>query len=112
MYRHHTAHRAELAGIIGGLTVLQLLHKLYPDLRGTLTIGLDGENALRRAKEQEESANFADWDLIKVVHSLIKELPFSFQWKWIKGHQDKEKEWNELDNWAKRNVTMDSIAKQ
>ena len=110
--KDHTPHRAELAGIIGGLTVLKMISQTYALDAGRITIGLDGQNAMNRAANESEMASFADWDLIKVVHSLMDELPFSFEWRWIEGHQDDSKSWGELENWAKRNVLMDSTAKQ
>ena len=108
----HTPHRAELSGIAGGLTLLKMVCNVYSISAGKVTIGLDGKNALRRAREDSEMASFADWDLIKVIHTLLAELPTEYDWRWIEGHQDDTRDLSELDDWARRNIMMDGTAKQ
>ena len=108
---YHSAHRAELAGIIGGLTLIKLVCQVYNITSGKVTLGLDGQNAMNRAEQDESFGSMADWDLIKVAHFIISELPIDCNWRWIQGHQDDDKSFEELDEWAKMNVVMDTTAK-
>ena len=108
----HTPHRAELAGIIGGLTALKMFCHVYKVSSGSVTIGLDGDNAMKRAAANSIDADWADWDLISVIHYLKKELPITCNWRWIEGHQDDHMEFFDLDKWAQMNVIMDYTAKQ
>ena len=112
VFSTHSAYRAELAGIVGGLTLLLLVCRVHNIRQGAVTLGLDGKNAMNRAEQDASHANMSDWDLIKAAHHLMNELPITCKWKWIQGHQDDDKEFSELDNWAKMNVVMDATAKQ
>ena len=49
--------------------------------------------------------------MIKDIRRKIKELPITVTGRHIKGHQDKHKEFHELDRWSQLNVKMDSRAK-
>jgi ribonuclease HI len=43
--------------------------------------------------------------------SKNKKLPLTFKWHWIKGHQDDNINYEQLDSWAKNNVQADTMAK-
>ena len=101
-----------MAGIVGILTTVKLLHEPQLITQGTITIGLDGKNPLRRASAMDTIASHSDYDLIKVIHSLRDELSVKIQWRWIEGHQDDHLAWHDLDNWTRMNILMDETAKQ
>jgi len=52
-----------------------------------------------------------DADIILACHKLRKECDTEFNLEWVKGHQDDNKEYDELDDEAKLNVDMDTVCK-
>ena len=39
-------------------------------------------------------------------------LPITAHWRWVEGHQDGNTPYHKLDWWGKRNVDMDTHAKE
>ena len=110
--RYHTPYRAEMSGAAGILTSLKIFCKRHHITNGCVTIGLDGQSVLDRITgSEQDSCKIPDFDLVKCIRTLSKELPIQIKWKWVEGHQDDHKSWNELDEWARLNVRMDSLAK-
>jgi hypothetical protein len=110
--KEQSAYRSELAGVSGILMVLDILCKKFRIQSGGIEIGLDGQQALIAASE-DWPLNIAqpDYDLLKDIRSKIKKLPLTITWHWIKGHQDDDVDYENLDSWAKNNVQADTMAK-
>jgi hypothetical protein len=45
------------------------------------------------------------------IREKIKGLKINIHWQWIKGHQDDDVHFDDLDEWAKANVLVDNIVK-
>jgi hypothetical protein len=52
-----------------------------------------------------------DYDLLTDIRAKVLGLPIKVHWKWIKGHQDDGPSHDPLDEWARANIYMDSMAK-
>ena len=80
---------------------------------GKVTIGLDGEQALKAvSRDWDPNPADPDEDLIYDIRRKIDKSPLEFGWKWIKGHQDDKVPKAGLDEWALLNIRMDTRAKR
>jgi hypothetical protein len=110
--QEQSAYRSELAGIEGALAILESVCQVHDIQHGAVTIGLDGEQALIEASgDWPLNPSRADFDMLTDIRAKIKRLPITVQWRWIKGHQDDEVSYDDLDDWAKANVLVDNVAK-
>ena len=50
-----------------------------------------------------------DHDIIQGIQHLIDKIPLHVLPKWVKGHKDDHKEWNELSPAAKANCYTDQV---
>jgi hypothetical protein len=106
------AYHSELSGILGILTLNNLLCVHYGINSGGVTLACDGLSALQQSFYDGPAViTRPDFDLI---HTLRHHLKVS-QLKWtswhMNGHQEDIKEWAELTWWEKQNVRMDHAAK-
>lgn len=107
-----SAYRSELAGVSGIIHMLKLLCVKCKITKGSVKIGLDGEQAMKAAGGSWPlKYEQADYDLIKDIRNKIKALPIQITWQWIEGHQDDNEDFQRLDTWAQRNIQCDSLAK-
>ena len=53
----------------------------------------------------------ADFDMLKKIRHQIQEIPVDIKWEWVKGHQDNQVAFEELDTISQDNVLADAIAK-
>ena len=84
-----SAYRSELTGIAASLKTVQVLCKFHRITEGTITIHLDGKQALLNASDDWYLVSTkADFDILKRTRQLIKEIPIQIKWEWVKGHQD------------------------
>jgi hypothetical protein len=51
------------------------------------------------------------FDLLCNIRAKLAKLPITIQWKWIKGHQDDDLKFADLDPMVKDNVLADNLAK-
>jgi hypothetical protein len=109
--RDQSAYRGELVGISGILSLLTIICGLHDITSGHITIGLDGEGALKQTSSSKNPrARKASYDLLIDLRAKLKALPITVSWHWIKGHQDDDI-FAELDRWAEINIDMDTAAK-
>ena len=107
-----SSYRSELAGISGSLAIIDAVCKKYDINSGSITIALDGEQALLKSKSQWPlSPTDSDFDLLTDIRAKIAKLPISVNWQWIEGHQDKFHSFQSLPPLAQDNVIADGIAK-
>ena len=104
--------RAELAGIYSALTALKV-YANNENLQPTrMVVACDNISALRVFNEEFLiKPNEADADLFAATRTLSDEMDIKFVPKHVKGHQDKDNEYNELSELSKLNVQMDGLAK-
>ena len=107
-----SAYRSELAGISGSLSIISAVCSVHDIQTGAITIGLDGEQALISASEDWPlNPESPDHDLLTDIRAKVRRQPITVHWKWIKGHQDDFGSEDPLDEWAKANIFVDSLAK-
>ena len=103
-------YRAELFGLCLALSVLQVIHKQQPDLRGTVTISCDNDEALRHGIEHVmwPRSTAPHFDLIAVLHKFRGTIPFQLVPQRVRGHQDQTG--RELTRLEELNVIADQAA--
>jgi hypothetical protein len=57
-------------------------------------------------------ASQPDFDLPQDIRAKLSRSPVTWYWRWIEGHQDDSKTFEELDRWAQLNVICDGLAKE
>ena len=83
-----SAYRSELAGILGVLYSVEILVTHFHTTSGSITIALDGESALDEARgDWPLQIHQPHFDLLQVIRVLVKRLPITVKWKWVRGHQ-------------------------
>ena len=82
-------YRSELAGVCGIIKTLELLTKTFNIKKGSIRIGLDGENVVKRLNNPEYlKVNHQSYDLLYFILSKTDRLPFKVEFFWVKGHKD------------------------
>ena len=110
--RDGDSYRCELAGIIGGLTILKAVCQVHSIQQGTIKVICDNVSTLRIFEPlfipdpSEES-----FDLVSCLHHLSKELPITFTTEHVKGHALKYKHESQLTRYERLNEEMDNTAK-
>jgi hypothetical protein len=107
-----SAYRSELTGLYGIVMTIRHLEKHF-HLTGDITVGCDGLSALTKASIQSDfiNPNEPQFDLIMAIRHARQESSWSWNWKHVKGHQDVQHAFHELDEWSHWNIMMDSEAK-
>jgi len=92
-------------------TILHHLCLFYGIDKGSVELGCDGASALYMifVKDPVLTTDIPDYDLVGAIYHLRKISKLSWCHRHVKGHQ--EDMTDELDDWAKRNILMDSRAK-
>jgi hypothetical protein len=105
-------YRAELVGISGVISIVKCVCEQYDIQAGTIEMGLDGEQAMKAAFE-DWPLNPAqpDFDLLSDIRAKLAKSKITWKWRWIRGHQDDNKAFKDLDKWAQWNTEVDNIAK-
>ena len=114
-----SSYHSELGGLYGLVffitTMLEyFLHEDAYLCKGGVSIGCDGESALKYCFEQHKTLKVsdADFDLIIAICKRMYQFP-NFQWHYqhIPGHQDKHIAYEKLDIWGQTNIDMDGSTK-
>lgn len=108
------SYRSELAGILGTLHITESLCNQYQITSGSLTMALDGKEALLQASRTNQTHPLLpgqhSFDLIQAIRKTCQLLPITIHWRWVEGHQyEKGKR---LDWWGAQNQTADILAKK
>ena len=107
------SYRAELGGIMGILTALEIICNLHSITHGEIEIGLDGEGAYKVIfTDKWVKAKDKAYDLINAVRHKLSSLPLTIKGRHIHGHQDNKKAYAQLNRWEKLNVQVDKAAKR
>ena len=118
-----SSHRAECTGALAGGYLLQELFNFtycpVPPSFGAKAIS-DNKGMIhsltRRWAYSTSYTNATlkpDWDLLKEITITYKKIhPHAFQFSWVKGHQDNQKDLDELPLEARLNIRADELAGQ
>jgi hypothetical protein len=105
-------YRSELGGIAGILEVLHCVCGVYQVSVGHVTVGLDGEQAMKEAfGDWPLDPGRPDYDMLQHIRGMILASPLTFSSRWIESHQDDSRSVAHLDRWGKLNVECDGLAK-
>ena len=106
------SYRAELGGVMGIVVTLAMICRIHSITSGSLQLGLDGKSALDAVFALEDPhSEDPSADIIIDIRRKIKALPITVTGKHIKGHQDDDLSYSQLDRWGQLNVDMDTRAK-
>ena len=80
---------------------------------GTVELGCDREEAFKVATQHlfQPSTCMSHYNLTLKLHYLINNSPITWEFRHVKGNQDKLKSVDELDEWERLNVYADSLTK-
>jgi hypothetical protein len=108
------SYRSELGGIYGGLSHVALICKHLKISNGHITIGCDGLGAVQIIDKEftVTKSNANQFDMIRAINKLRRDLPIRSSLRHVKGHQDDHINFYLLDRWAQMNVLADTMAKQ
>ncbi len=85
---------------------------MHQVLAGHVTVGLDGEQAMKEAfGDWPLDPGRPDYDMLQHIRGMILASPLTFSSRWIESHQDDSKSVAHLDRWGKLNVECDGLAK-
>ena len=107
-----SAYRSELAGVIAGLTVVDILVRHNNITEGGVTLALDGLTAMQEsAGDWPLSIDQKCFDYLQIIRAWIKLSPLTITFRHVKGHQTRLVPYAELDWWGQRNEDVDECAK-
>ena len=109
-----SAYRSEVAGLYGLVFVLERIVSVCRLSTGGVTIGCDGLNALTDSITIDKctSCKKKHFDLISGIQGYLAQSILKYSPTHVKGHQDKQKKFYELDKLARLNVECDLYAKE
>ena len=82
-------YRSELAGVCGIIKMIEVIIAMYRVKGGSIRIGLDGENVVKRLNNPDYLKVFhQSYDLLQFILSKTARLPINVNFFWVKGHQD------------------------
>ena len=108
------SYRSELGGMYGGLAHVALISKHLKIDKGKITLGCDGLGAVKIIDREFEvtKCNMGQFDVIRSINRLRKKSNTKSSLRHVKGHQDDNTNYYQLDRWAQMNVLVDTMAKQ
>ena len=106
-------HRSELCGLIGAVRHIKLLCQQNDITDGQIEIACDGLEAFKIASrfQWNHTTNMGHYDLSSCLHQLLRNSPLQWQFRHVKGHQDKDQAIEDIDIWGQLNMVADAYAK-
>lgn len=109
------AYRAEVAGIVGAIFLIQLSIYVFRTTQGKVAVYCDGKSALEQVfdfPKEVGTAKSKQLNLIMAARKVIKNIDMTLDHHHVKGHQDDEVLLERLPLPAQINVHMDQRAKR
>jgi hypothetical protein len=108
-----SSYRGEIGGVSGIVETVDITCSRHSITSGAVKFGLDGEQAMKHifGSWPLMHPKQADYDLLKDLWQKIKQSPITWSGTWVKGHQDDDIKFEDLDRWGQLNVESDGIAK-
>ena len=93
------------------MTTTNKLCTKFKVVQGSKTHGVDNTAALKNCFGPDKpDTTMPCFHLIKFLRAAIKQSPIKWIRQKVKGHQDREKSYDQLDCWGKANVQADRLA--
>ena len=112
--------RTEAAALLAGLSWIASLLARFPNHTNSdpppLPIPIDNDGVVKDVHRiiNDQTPTFdllsPDYDIMQAIRTTLKALPILTDIFHVKGHQDRHKEWDDLDIYAKINVLADQQA--
>ena len=103
-----SVYRSELAGVIAGLTIIDILVRHHNITNSGVTLALDGLTAMQEYTGYWPlSINQKCFDYLQIIRAWIKMSPLIITFRHVKGHQTDFVSYSELDWWGQRNEDVD-----
>jgi hypothetical protein len=108
-----SAYRSELAGILAAISVINALAKFH-HISTNITIHCDCQKGLDKAFNLSSTPNLNDasHDFLQAIQYEIKNTSIGWQGSHIKGHQDVQFSFEQLDRISQLNIQVDRMAKE
>ncbi len=105
-------YRSELGGILALVITVDALASLHDILEGTIELGCDCESGITAIFEHEyDTPKQPHHDLIHEIRHKIAASRITWNFRHVRGHQDKHVPIHLLDIWGQLNCEMDGLAK-
>jgi hypothetical protein len=107
------SHRSEMWGILGAVMTINDLCRNHNITQGAITAKCDGEGTINIVQHFHKVTKNSrkHFDIILALKSAIEISPIQWEFRHLKGHQDRHVSYSQLDRWAQLNVLADTIAK-
>jgi hypothetical protein len=109
-----SAYRSELGGASGIIAVIESIVEVFGLQSGTITIGLDGEQAMWNAPNTDNFFNLKQpsFNMLSDIHANTRNSVITYHWKWVKGHQlNQGISYSQMDQWGQLNHEADQLDK-
>ena len=108
------SYRGELGGILLAIRFIKTVAKQQDIIKGKCKIKADNKEAINRVQslggENYPSCMESSFDLLRIIHSELHDSVITFEFQWVRGHQDRTIEYIQLDDEARANCRADHIA--
>ena len=106
-------HRSELCELLGAVQHILQLCEEYNLNGGQVEIACDGLEAYKIATRFQwtHTTNIGHYDMVTCLHQLLRNSNISWNFRHVKGHQDKDMNIDDIDIWGQLNMVADSYAK-
>ena len=108
-----SAYRGEITGLLSSIYFLHHICGYFGITQGNIIIGCDGSSTLSRAFADTTPASVEapSYDLLMAIHHFRAKSGLTWQTTWIKGHQDDNTDFEQLDRLSQLNAIADQMAK-
>ena len=111
--RDQSSYRAELGGIYMSMKLTNAICRKNQICTGKVTLGCDCKGAIQAIQGGRViSSRWNSYDLLYHIQKEIRQSPIDWEFKWVRGHQDRKKKKKDLDIWAQTNIEADKDAKR
>ena len=107
------SYRAELLGLLAIYVLVAAIEQYFKLDKSTAIIAYDDKGALFKSKEycQRIPNGASQADIKHVLRNTKTKLKVSFDYKWVRAHQDDYKLWHQLTLLQQLNCICDTLAK-
>jgi hypothetical protein len=106
--------RGELGGILQALRFVTRLEKEMKLSKGGCIIKCDSRTAIEVVAELLEkpypSSKASNFDILRMLYNELQNTKLKIVFQWVRGHQDRNSQYEELDNDARANFRADRLA--
>ena len=111
--RDQSSYRAELGGMYMSILLTNAICRKNKISKGKVTLGCDCKGAIQAVQGGRIiSSRWNSYDLLYHIQKAIRDSPIEWEFRWVRGHQDRKKQKKKLGIWALTNIEADKDAKR